>query len=232
MAKFLSNAKTFAKDLARDAIHFPRSTQSWPAFKQSVIELYNETKSDLFFFRRDTLNPVISDITTRLDAAEKSDNAAEKAEKLLELKSETADKLNVFRDAQEHKMKWGIGIGIGAVILTGLVFGGGAMLLPLLAGGAAFAKFATNNQAALDRKTSIRDRIDRDILGMVTGEARAGLFSSPRFQQALVDKGVLKKVFTGAGWGASKDKDFDKMVGRLAKQTVAPPAPAPEKTSP
>jgi hypothetical protein len=228
MADLLKNAKQFSKDLYKDAVHFPRTTASWPAFKQSVIELFNETKSDLFFFRKDSLNPVLSDVAGRIDTTLKSDHSMEKAETLLSLKTETADKLSAVGFGQHKKFITATLLTLaGSLLVAAPLLGATACGVVLVTGVAAGAKYLSNEGAVINKIHPLMDRIDREIVGMASGEGRAALFSSPAFQQKLIDKGVLKKVFTGAGWGASKDADYDRVVAKAVTtaKSEAPQAP-------
>jgi hypothetical protein len=206
-------------------VHSPRGAMNWPALRQTLSGLYQEMKSDLFHFKKDTLIPGASGIINKIDPALKLGTAPEKAEQLLQLNDEAENTFGNIAMAQDNRTARAAYLTTGATILAGLLLGSPVFLLIFLTGFVASLKLAANSTAATRSGTRISDRIDRELLAMAASdETRASLFNSAKFQQKVIDKGVFKKVFTRAGWGHSKDADYEKAVATLT-QNEAPAAP-------
>ncbi len=105
-----------------------------------------------------------------------------------------------------------------------------AIVVPALAialgGAVAAGKFFTNGFRAAGAVEKFSAKIDSEVIGMASGESRAAVFAAPAFQQALVEKGVLKNVFDlGAKRSPKKEATYAALVAKLPKPE-AKPAPA------
>ncbi len=218
MTDLLPAAKDFAQNLAKDAVNFPATKASWPVFKEALVTFYNDVKRDMFHFRSDVLNPLVTDAVAKRAETLKLPATPDKAEQLLTLKEDTNAKFSALSAQSEKKVPYGFAA-TGIFLVAGIVFGPGVFIaaLPLVA--AAF-KYGTNEQGVNDRKRALVDKMDRDVIALATGEERAAVFASPKFQERIIERGLLKKAFTGAGWGSTKDEQFDAVVAKLPQSAL------------
>lgn len=165
----------------------------------------------------------------------KQDTTTEKTESLLALKQAAVDTLGPVAENQWEKGARAALWTMGAVALTAVASFAFAptlaVIAPVLAvaagGAVAVAKFFTNGFRAAGAVEKFSAKIDSEVIGMASGENRAAVFAAPAFQQALVDKGVLKNVFDlGAKRSPKKEANYAALVAKLPKPE-AQPAPAP-----
>lgn len=235
MVDFFKETREFVSGVASDAVNFPKTKTGWPAYKQAIVEFYNDTRDELFSFRKAKLYPAASDTGAQLENLLKQDTTTEKTEALLALKQSAVDTLGPVAENQWEK---GARAGLwtmGAVALTAVasfaIAPTLAVIVPVLAvaagGAVAVAKFFTNGFRAAGAVEKFSAKIDSEVIGMASGENRAAVFAAPSFQQALVDKGVLKNVFDlGAKRSPKKEANYAALVAKLP-QPQPKPAPAP-----
>lgn len=236
MVDFFKETREFVSGVASDAVNFPKTKTGWPAYKQAIVEFYNDTRDELFSFRKAKLYPAASNTGAQLETLLKQDTTTEKTEALLALKQSAVDTLGPVAENQWEK---GARTGLwtmGAVALTAVasfaIAPTLAVIVPVLAvaagGAVAVAKFFTNGFRAAGAVEKFSAKIDNEVIGMASGENRAAVFAAPSFQQALVDKGVLKNVFDlGAKRSPKKEANYAALVAKLPT-----PAPKPETLTP
>lgn len=236
MVDFFKETREFVSGVASDAVNFPKTKTGWPAYKQAAIEFYNDTRDELFSFRKAKLYPAASETGAQLQDLLTQDTSTEKTEKLLALKQQTADTLGPVAEAQWEKGARAALWTMGAAALTAVASFAFAptlaVIVPVLAvaatGFTAVAKFFTNGFRAAGAVEKFSAKIDSEVIGMASGDNRAAVFAAPAFQQALVEKGVLKNVFDlGAKRSPKKEANYAALVAKLPKPE-AKPAPAPE----
>ncbi|HYD19822.1 MAG TPA: hypothetical protein VEF76_15225 [Patescibacteria group bacterium] len=233
MADFFKSTREFISGVASDAVHFPKTKQAWPQFKQAARDFYNDTKNELFFFRRATLYPAAGENAATLEALLKQETTTEKTEGLLALKSQTAEKLGDIADSQWEKGAraglWTLGAAVVTAAVSAAVAPVALFVAPVavvIAGAAAVTKFFTNGFQAAGANEKLASKIDRELIDMASGEARAAVFAAPSLQQAMVDRGVLKQVFTlGANRKPAQEEKYAALVARLPKPEIKPAAP-------
>lgn len=235
MVDFFKETREFVSGVASDAVNFPKTKTGWPAYKEAIVEFYNDTRDELFAFRNRKLYPAASETGAQLENLLKQDITTEKAESLLALKQSAVDTLGPVAENQWEK---GARAGLwtmGAVALTAVaslaIAPTLAVIVPVLAvagtGAVTVAKFFANGFRAAGAVEKFSAKIDNEVIGMASGENRAAVFASPSFQQALVDKGVLKTAFElGAKRTPKKEANYAALVAKLPKPE-AKPAPAP-----
>ncbi len=230
MVDFFKETREFVSGVASDAVNFPKTKTGWPAYKDTMVEFYNDTRDELFSFRRAKLYPAASETGAQLETLLKQETSTEKTEALLALKTQAVDKLGPVAENQWEK---GARAGLwtmGAVALTAAasfaIAPTLAVIIPVLA--VAVGKFFTNGFRAAGAVEKLSAKIDREVIDMASGDNRAAVFAAPAFQQALVEKGVLKKVFElGANRKPAKETQYANLVAKLPK-----PAPKPETLTP
>ncbi len=235
MVDFFKETREFVSGVASDAVNFPKTKTRWPVYKDAAVEFYRDTKDELFSFRAAKLYPAASETGAQLEALLKQDTTTEKTEKLLALKQQTVDTLGPVAEAQWEK---GARAGLwtlGAAALTALTAFAVAPVAVIAApvavvalGAAAVVKFFTNGFRAAGAVEKFSAKIDSEVIGMASGDNRAAVFAAPAFQQALVEKGVLKNVFElGAKRSPKKEANYAALVAKLQK-----PAPQPAPAAP
>jgi hypothetical protein len=239
MVDFFKETREFVSGVASDAVNFPKTKTGWPAYKQAIVEFYNDTRDELFSFRKAKLYPAASETGAQLENLLKQDTTTEKTESLLALKQQAVDTLGPVAENQWEK---GARAGLwtmGAVALTAVasfaIAPTLAVIVPVLAvaagGAVTVAKFFTNGFRAAGAVEKFSAKIDSEVIGMASGENRAAVFAAPAFQQALVEKGVLKNVFDlGAKRSPKKEANYAALVAKLPKPEPKP-APAPAAPS-
>ncbi len=239
MVDFFKETREFVSGVASDAAHFPKTKEAWPTYKQAVVDFYNDTRDELFSFRNRKLYPAASDTGAQLESLLKQETSTEKTESLLGLKKNASESLGDIAENQWEKgaraALWGfgalvvtLGISMAATPVGALI----AVAAPLAAitavTVAAVGKFFTNGFRAAATVEKLSAKIDREVIDMASGDNRAVVFAAPAFQQALVEKGVLKNVFElGAKRGAKKEAQYATLVAKLPKAEPKP-APAPQ----
>jgi hypothetical protein len=235
MVDFFKETREFVSGVASDAVNFPKTKTGWPAYKQAIVEFYNDTRDELFSFRNRKLYPAASETGAQLESLLKQDTTTEKTESLLALKQQAVDTLGLVAESQWEK---GARAGLwtmGAVALTSAasfaIAPTLAVIVPVLAvaagGAVTVAKFFTNGFRAAGAVEKFSAKIDSEVIGMASGENRAAVFAAPSFQQALVEKGVLKNVFDlGSKRSPKKEANYAALVAKLPKPAPAPAAPA------
>jgi hypothetical protein len=235
MVDFFKETREFVSGVASDAVNFPKTKTGWPAYKQAIVEFYNDTRDELFSFRNRKLYPAASETGAQLENLLKQDTTTEKTESLLALKQAAVDTLGPVAENQWEKGARAALWTMGAVALTAVASFAFAptlaVIVPVLAvaagGAVTVAKFFTNGFRAAGAIEKFSSKIDTEVIGMASGENRAAVFAAPAFQQALVDKGVLKNVFDlGAKRSPKKEANYAALVAKLPKPEVQP-APAP-----
>lgn len=229
MPDLLKTAKQFATDVAQDAVNFPKTKTSWPAFKQALGELYTEVKNDLFFFEKTSRAPLLLDATAKIDALLQQPNTADKVDQLLGVRDEAQEKLRTLSKQQEEKTMGGLASLVVLASLGGLAFSAGGFVAGLAAGAAVMFKFISNGSSVNNSREVLTRKVNAEVLA-VAGTDRAQFFASPKVQQALVDKGLLSKTFKAKSWSFDPQEGYAELAAKLPKPAVAA-APAPTAAS-
>lgn len=226
MTDLIPTAKNFALDIASDAVNFPKTSASWPVFKQALVEFYKEIKSDLFSFQKDTRLPVVTEATAKLGEIFKKENTTGKVDELLQVKAAARDKLNAVKDNQAKKQGWSFGLMFPAMLIGGLTLGPGGLLASMFVLGGASLKFMDNSEKASRDRATIVEKVNAEVQKIDP----VVVFAAPEAQKVLVDRGVLKNAFEAKkSWlNGDPQENYDDFLKKLPKPAPAVVAAAPQ----
>ena len=173
-------------------------------------------------FQKKVLNPIVSSVLNKIDAALKTADVTKKVDLLLATKDEAKASLSKISNRQNQRAThfWLLG-GLGGVLFSTTI----AVLTtlnPIVILGATLTaagiglclKFQGNATDVSQDKKTIEAKIDREIGSLIQTHPQE-VSKSQRFQE------FLKQAFNSA---ASVDEQYDKIA-----QRVAPTAPVPSR---